>query len=154
MAQTPARTVVFNLIALSLFDRLHESFPAPLDVDPLELFGRVRAHVEPQVIDAALRDPARPRPMGDDELVHHAVDWLERERYLSIEGRHRDIVGVTLTEKAMTVLNGVPSAILQRREPLIDRIREAMIEEAPKVMLDKAASAITAVIAAGAAVIG
>lgn len=152
MAQPAERMATFNVVAAELFSRLYEAFPFPLDIDPAELFDDASRK-------AGLADDgseaAQQRDFDGPELTGNAINWLEREGFLRVATRTLDggVYGIELTEKALTVLRGVPAAILQKREPLIDRIRDAVIEEAPKVVLDKAASAIGAVIAAGAGLV-
>jgi hypothetical protein len=140
--------VAFNVVAAELFDRLFESFPFPLDIDLSELYddaSRKAGFADDDSEEAQQRDFEGP------DLAGNAINWLEQEGYLRVAGRtiSDGVYGLELTEKALSRLRGVPASILQKREPLIDRIREAVIEEAPKTVIEKTAGAIGALLAPG-----
>lgn len=148
MAEAPERMAAFNVVAAELFARLYESFPIPLDIDAAELYEDASRKGGFAADDS---EGAEQRDFEGPDLTGNAITWLEREGYLRVAGRTLgcEVYGIELTEKALTVLRGIPEAILHKREPLIDQIRDAVIEEAPKAMVDKAASAIAALIAVG-----
>jgi hypothetical protein len=134
----------FNLCTVRLFDLLYDAFPRPIDLNP-----RMLAMVDgPEPTS----DAERQQLFDDIEIPRHAVDWLETEGFVRVRHRmlHGELVGVVLSQKGLAALNGVPASVLQKREPLFRRFKEALTEKAPGIAVEKAGDAMAALVSAGA----
>jgi hypothetical protein len=139
----PENMQVFNLITVRLFAALFDAFPRHLGFNPYELAGSG----EPE------DNTGNPTPAdwAAIDFTIRTAQWLQDEGYIRAEsiGPGGDLFGVVLTQKGLAVMNGVPAAVVQQREPLAKRIKEAAAERVPALAVEKAGAAIAALVALG-----
>lgn len=97
----PKNILIFNQIALLLFVRLYEAFPASINIDA-----------------SAIGLEAMPEDEGEEELWNSmqlatdSINWLEEAGFISVQSKTLDsnFDGVRLTQKGITLL-GAPSSL-------------------------------------------
>ena len=125
MAKSLTNIDRFNITALTLFDRLYDAFPNPIDIETHEL-GIRAAPDEASVVESV------------KFAVHasNAVAWLAEEGFIRFEP---PLSGTTfrqvrLTLKGLTVLGYLPTAVSERGKPqtVISRIKKVLSGGAEK----------------------
>ena len=136
----------FNGFTLSLFAKLYEAFPTPIDIDTSAL-----------ALASIPEDATHDASWNYMSAADHAVHFLKQEGFLTSEGGFLSggtELQVRLTAKGLAVLNSMPDA-LDSGTPLIDKAKAALstgAKEAGKETIKQVAQWIfTAGLAAGAA---
>ena len=99
MPETPDNIHRFNVTALVLFDKLYNSFPAPIEIDTLDLGYQATP-------SEAGSGTAWNFSVGAD----HVVTWLAEEGFIRYQGANirTSFHDVRLTLKGLTVLGFLP----------------------------------------------
>jgi len=127
MNDIPLNIQRFNLISLVLFNKLYESFPSGIDIEPLNVG-----------FDALPKDES-----WDDEawdfgaVAYDVVFWLAEEGFLRYENPNntREFYNARLTMKGLTVIGYVPTSLnpADPKEPLIEKIKRVLASSTEKV---------------------
>ena len=111
----------FNLVTLRLLDKLYDSFPRALDIDP-----NTAIHIG---FSAVPNDATAEESWGIGHMTTDVVEWLAEEEFLRYEKdpnhRYGHFCKVRLSLKGLAILGAVPTAIESKipQEPLISRIK-------------------------------
>ncbi len=141
---TPTNIEHFNRVVLVTLDRLHDSFPVPIELKTVE------------VADTATPGALPPEPSFNDlEATFEAIKFLAAEGFLQYANHYLDgtaFLHVQLTMKGLTVLGQVPNS-LDRKPALASQIKTALKAGALSATTDAAKQLVgqifTAAIAAG-----
>ncbi|WP_440224961.1 hypothetical protein ACQQ2N_06900 [Dokdonella sp. MW10] len=99
----PTNLEFFETLTLALFQQLYQSFPVPIDIDPMKLaYSFLPENVE-----------------GEDGLrlfgaAEHTVAFLKREGFIEHGDMHLDdgtYVDVSLTSKGLLVMDSMPAPL-------------------------------------------
>lgn len=121
----PANIDQFNRTALTLFSRLYDRFPAPTDIEPLDLglSGIPDDASDVQALSYAVR-------------AEHVISWLEEEGFIRVQDRDLGgkFYGVRLSLRGLTVLGYIPTVLKQGEEPetMITKVKRALSSGAEK----------------------
>jgi hypothetical protein len=121
MADVPENIDAFNRVCLELLARLYDSFPRPLNIDPVAANG---------IGFAAVPEEATPEQSWNiGTLGSDVIEWLAEENFLRYEPDPNHRAGyfwkVRLTLKGLAILGHVPTALQPAapKETLITRIK-------------------------------
>lgn len=101
----------FDEVVTNVFEHLAESFPVAVKLDAsvagFEVVGGW------QTVDTnGLNELVEVDPSADEIFFGHCVHWLVAEDYLRVESAgYVSFGGVVLTQKALTLINGEPTAL-------------------------------------------
>jgi hypothetical protein len=112
----------FNLLVLTIFQKLYDSFPTPVNMEPTGIG-----------VSAAPSDASEQGVWDSMAEARHALTWLKEEGFLRYETQ--DLQGnfyeVRLSQKGLAMLGSAltPSEV---KEPLITRVRRTLASGAEK----------------------
>lgn len=110
----------FNRIAVTIFTRLYEEFPNPLEIEP-KSFGYL---AYPKEQDS--------KEMWDRmDMAANTMSWLEEEGFISVKSKPLigKYTGVRLTQKGLTVM-GMPVSLEKDAGTVADTMKEVLSESA------------------------
>lgn len=119
MSEIPENIQRFNHIALLLFARLYESFPAGIEIKAVDI-----GH------DALPKDATEQQAFDYGDGGHDVVLWLAEEGFLRYENpnQERNFYNARLTMKGLTILGYVPVSLKtdKPKEPIIEKIKHVL----------------------------
>jgi hypothetical protein len=115
----PQGVQAFSWLALTVFNRLYDEFPTPVDFSGLRF-----------VLDTVLTHGPESEESGWSKYFDDTLKWLEREGFITIAGRTIEgkYISVALTLRGLTALGYTQSSIrrLAKKGPLIHKVKELL----------------------------
>ena len=113
--QEPQGVRAFSWLTLSIFNRLYDAFPAPVDLSGLGF-----------VLDTAFTHGPDSNESKWSGYFDDSLRWLETEGFITIDGKTVEgkYIGVRMTLRGITALGYATSGL--RRKTIIHRAKELL----------------------------
>lgn len=125
MADVPPNIHAFNLVCLTLFAKLYEAFPTPVNISADSIGA-----------DSIPKETSAQASWSAMDLASHAISWLQEENFIQVGSQmpSGDFGLVRFTLKGLTVLGYAPTSLQLNTPPeaLIDRVKKILASGAEK----------------------
>lgn len=125
MADVPPNIHAFNLVCLTLFEKLYEAFPTPINISSNSIG-----------VESIPKDASYEASWDAQVLAGEAITWLQEENFIRVGSTtiSGDFALVRLTLKGLTVLGYIPTSLQTSatKEALIDRVKNVLASGAEK----------------------